>query len=100
MVKLVYKLMVLYLYFVSSLVMLVVNGRLATVSIYRLFKDYNVGILDLFKDDYKKEDDIYYVSDRLKDDIIRRFIYENSSLINSKRLSSVDLINLIKNKKY
>jgi len=71
------KLFVMIGYFISSLFSLIFTGRLATVSPYRLMDDpYISNYFQIFKNVYKKENSIGYVSEELKRRIINDFIYD------------------------
>jgi len=79
MLVLFFKLCYIILHFIISLFMLLINGSLSTISLHRLYNDtWRFEPWHTHLKSSIKEEDINYVSDKLKRKIINNFIEEHA----------------------
>lgn len=82
MLELTVKLSYILIHFISSLIMLLINGTLPTISIYRLYKDtWRFEVWQTHLKSSIQEQDDNYVSDKVKKKIIDDFLLVNRGIL-------------------
>jgi choline kinase len=77
-----YKLSLIVVHFIISIILLLVSGNLSTVSLYRLYNNsWEFDIWTIFKNDNIKEKNLDYISDTAKKRIISDFLILHSDKI-------------------